>query len=363
MGFSKNINEARRQLMRNLTSGVGYSHQLSKKGRTIGIEVKRVFISRPNARLGNLLLITPLVQEVVAAFPYCKIDLFVKGGAAPVIFKNYEHVDRIIQLPGKPFKNLASYIWQWVKIRKQTYDLVINADENSSSGRLSAKFSNSGFKIFGEAIQSADENRDLNHIAKKPVISFRKNIEKMGFISYQKTIPLLDLKLTSFEIDRGKNALSKLADPDKKTICIFTFATGEKCYSEAWWLAFYGKLKADYPDYNIIEILPMHNASQIGFKAPAFYSKDIREIASLIANTEAFIGADSGMMHLASAAQTTVVGLFSVTNIEKYRPYGNGSIAIDTNVGNLNDWFVQISKAIHTSVLRHNNNDDSEVAG
>jgi ADP-heptose:LPS heptosyltransferase len=35
-----------------------------------------------------------------------------------------------------------------------------------------------------------------------------------------------------------------------------------------------------------------------------FYSKDIREIGAVIANTEIFIGADSGIMHLASASLT-----------------------------------------------------------
>jgi ADP-heptose:LPS heptosyltransferase len=40
------------------------------------------------------------------------------------------------------------------------------------------------------------------------------------------------------------------------------------------------------------------NVSQIAFKSPTFYSKDIREIGAVIANTEIFIGADSGIMHL-----------------------------------------------------------------
>ena len=91
------------------------------------------------------------------------------------------------------------------------------------------------------------------------------------------------------------------------------------------------QLKTKYDDYNIIEVLPVENISQIGFKAPTFYSKDIREIGSVIANTEIFIGADSGIMHLASAALTTTVGLFSRPNQNKYEPYNNNSVAINTN--------------------------------
>jgi heptosyltransferase III len=40
----------------------------------------RVLISRPNSRLGNLLMVTPLVQEIERLLPNAKIDLFVRGG-------------------------------------------------------------------------------------------------------------------------------------------------------------------------------------------------------------------------------------------------------------------------------------------
>ena len=80
--------------MRGLTKNIGKP----KTERNIILvdktEIKRVLICRPNGRLGNLLLITPLVQEVEEMFPNCKIDLFVKGGLAPIIFENYPVVNK-----------------------------------------------------------------------------------------------------------------------------------------------------------------------------------------------------------------------------------------------------------------------------
>jgi len=66
--------------MRFLTKKIGSSQK--KKNNTIEdpARVKQILICRPNARLGNLLLITPLIKEVSAAFPEAQIDLFVKGG-------------------------------------------------------------------------------------------------------------------------------------------------------------------------------------------------------------------------------------------------------------------------------------------
>ena len=65
---------------------------------------------------------------------------------------------------------------------------------------------------------------------------------------------------------------------------------------------------------------------------------DIREICALIANTDLFIGGDSGMMHLAGASGTPTLGLFSVTDENLYAPYGNNNSAINTNATTIDDW-------------------------
>jgi len=296
------------------------------------VKIEKVLICRPNHRLGNMLLITPLVQEIMLTFPACKIDILVKGGIAPIVFKNYKDINAIIALPKKPFTNLGSYIQGWIDIRKNHYDIVFNVVNDSSSGRLSAQFANATFKFVSDDHSDAQlKVGKYEHIAKSPVQSFRKFIETLGFKPRDTEMPMLDIKLDNAELAAGEQVLRRLVVNDRKTIGIYTFATGEKCYSEAWWGEFYEKLKTVCPHHNIIEILPIENVSMIAFKAPPFYSKDIREIASLIASCSLFIGADSGIMHLASAARAATVGLFSITNPNAYGPYGNKSIGIDTS--------------------------------
>jgi len=331
----KKINIVRRKLTQGLAKKISGSSMDQNLQMIDKDAIKTVLICRPNHRLGNQLLITPLVQEVTDTFTNCKIDLFVKGNVAPIIFENYENVDHIIKLPKKHFNDLLPYAKGWLDLKKKHYDLVINVDKNSSSGRLSTKFAKSDYKLFGDEETDFElKYPDHNHIAKYPVYSLRSYLSKRGIPNKDNTIPPLDLKLSPSEIDAAKLELEKLINKDQKTICLFTFATGQKCYSEDWWNEFYERLKKEYGNYNIVELLPVENVSQIGFKAPSFYSKDIRQIASFIANTDIFIGADSGMMHLASASKTPTVGLFSVTDIEKYEPYGNNSVAVDTNTMN-----------------------------
>ncbi|MDR7209233.1 glycosyltransferase family 9 protein [Flavobacterium piscis] len=353
MGIWSEINAFRRIFMRNLTRNVGKSKFKDGFFLVDKNEIKRVLICRPNARLGNLLLISPLVQEVAETFPNCKIDLFVKGTLAPVIFKNYVNFHKAIELPKKPFNNLIVYLKVWISIKKQKYDLVINVDQGSSSGRLAVQFSDAKYKCFGDLNEQNQEIKsDYNHIAKYPVYNFRNYLTKFGLRKSNKIIAPLDLKLDSSELLGGKNILNNIVGNSKRTICIFTYGTGNKCLSKNWWEDFYAKLKAEYKDFNIIEILPVENVSQIAFQAPTFYSKNIREIGAVIANADLFIGADSGIMHLASSVQTPTIGLFSVSNLKKYMPYDNCSIGIDTNTFPSGGYFKTINSILDNGRLK-----------
>jgi len=346
MSNLKKVNVFRRSLMRNLTKNIGNS--TSKSGPIDKGTVKKVLICRPNGRLGNLLLITPLIQEVTTTFPDCKIDLFVKGFLAPIVFENYDNIDKIIPLPKKPFKELVKYFKVWTLIKKQNYDVVINVDQNSSSGRLAVQFSSAKYKFYGDLPENVKlPYEDYEHIAKYPVYNFRYFLSQVGLEMNKKPVALVDLKLSETEIANGKKILNDIIDPEKKTIAIFTFATGEKCYCIEWWEEFYTILQKEYPDYNIFEVLPVENVSQINFQAPTFYSKDVREIGSVLANVNVFIGADSGIMHLSSASMAPTLGLFSGSNLKKYEPYGNNSAAIDTNTNSYDEFIKAINLILH----------------
>lgn len=344
MKVSKKINSLRRQVMNSLTKNIGNSYPTAHLNSGVIPEINRILISRPNHRLGNQLLTTPLVQELIDTFPNCKIDLFVKGGVANAVFENYEHIDKVIQLPKKPFSHLIKYIFKWFSLKKRSYDLVINGDKDSSSGKLATQLAKGKFKLFGDLNETIqNEYDDYEHISKYPVYNLREYLALIGFQKNNKPVPTLNIKLSEQELAKGKSVLRELVHNEKPTICIYTNATGDKCYDEVWWIQLYNQLLKDFPEYNVIELLPIENISRINFVAPNLYSKDVREMGALLANTAIFITADNGVMHLASAAQIPVVGFFKITNLEKYGPYGNNSIAYNTNESNLNDWL----KGIH----------------
>lgn len=326
----KNINRYRKKLLIALTHNIG-ARSSGKMGDFDKTKVRSVLIIRPNHRLGNQLLMTPLVQEIEETFPNARIDLFA-GKIAPVLFQNYHRVDRIIRIPRKPFKELFKYLKAWISIRTKWYDLVVNVEKSSSSGRLATSFARGKYKIHGEHVDEIlVKHDDYQHIAKYPVYNLRYALSLLGIEETEKEMPCLNLKLSDQELEQGKKQLLSLVeDKNKPVICLYTFATGAKCYTESWWIAFYEELKTRYSNYTILEILPVENISMIAFKAPSFYSTDIRQMAAVMASSAVFIGADCGIMHLASAAPTPTFGFFSVTNPLSYAPYNKGSKAFVT---------------------------------
>ena len=125
MSLLKKVNIYRRGLMKGITKNIGES-KLTTNGEKINKdEVKRILITRPNHRLGNQLLITPLIQELTNTFPNATIDLFLKGGVGNILFENYTQIDQKINLPKKHFKELGKYISGWLRLKKYSYDIVI----------------------------------------------------------------------------------------------------------------------------------------------------------------------------------------------------------------------------------------------
>ncbi|MDP3516935.1 MAG: hypothetical protein Q8S94_07185 [Pseudohongiella sp.] len=58
--------------------------------------IKSVLIVSPNVRLGNYLLLTPLLTELEKKFPRARIDILTASQNAPAIFSGFSTVDRVL---------------------------------------------------------------------------------------------------------------------------------------------------------------------------------------------------------------------------------------------------------------------------
>ena len=314
-------------------------------------DVKQVLLIRPNHRLGNQLMVTPLVQEVATIFPNARIDLFLKGNAGIIIFKNYDSVDRILRLPKKHFKELIHYLICFWCLKNKEYDVVVNISLGSSSGKLATHHARSKIKLSNEDITKRIKEKypDAQHMAKCPVYRLRAALK--GGVDYldEKPIPNLSLALTDDELTGARKIIEQKISNHKKVISIFTHATGAKKLSKEWWHAFYDRLGQEFPDYEILEILPIENISSIDFRAPSYYGKDLRMISAVVQQTHLFVGTDSGIMHLAATSNTPCIGLFSISRPEVYKPYNNNCFAVQVKDASLEELMLKVHTSLSNS--------------
>lgn len=328
--MKKEINQLKRMFLRWLTSKLASASPKKPLSSGFNYRSSRILIVRPNHRLGNQILISPIIAELTEVMPNCKIDLLVQGNLAPILYSHVAQIDTIIKLPRKPFKELGLYIKTIWNLRAKEYDFAINAVQYSSSGRLYTVLSHATYKIVGKENDPEILNKatDYRHIAKYQLYTVRNYLRKLEIPVQNDAATPLTIFLSPQEKEKGKEILNNLVPKSQRTIAIYTFATGEKCLPVNWWTTFYERLKTTYPDHNILEILPAENVSQIHFAATHWYSRELREIAGVMANCAVWIGADCGIMHLACASEIPVLGLFTGKNEHQYTPYNHLSKSI-----------------------------------
>lgn len=296
--------------------------------------IHRVLVCRPNHRLGNSVLISPLIAEIEAVYPGAEIDIL-GSYATDCLYAHRFSVRTVFVLPGK----IARHLWQSAGVlralRRCRYDLAIDACNGSQSGRIVLALAQARYKLgFPDPkLNPASAWHALawpDHLAHRSVFLLRQ----AGGVATQPDYPPLNLDLTPDEMRAAAQAMARLCggsrEPSAATVAIFPNATGAKCYGEDWWHSFVDTFRSLCPQVRLVDLLAAHGRSQLGSRLTPFYSQNLRRLAAMTACMDGVISADCGVMHLATASGTPTLGLFSVTDPAKYAPYGGANAALDT---------------------------------
>lgn len=301
--------------------------------------IHKILICRTVHTLGDSLTLTPLLQELSEIYPGAEIDIINGSPVAGAIYGKYFSVRRIFQLPARAVRHPLRTVRVIRAMRRNHYDLVIDPDPESQSGRLLALLADAGHSL---GFSGPGKSGELTHEVKIPVEPRHKGTmpvylvrSAIGDDPAQRDYPRLDIRLSAAERRQGRHILELLKrhqpDParDKGTIGIYAFATGDKNLGSAWWNRFVRVFEPAAAGYTIVEILPAFGCSPLGSQHAGFFSSDIRKLASVLNNLGLYISADCGVMHLASAAGAPTVGIFTGTTLSEWGPYGHANRAID----------------------------------
>jgi len=303
-------------------------------------EINRILIIRLNHRIGNALFLTPLIKALEKKLPNAKIDLLLGAdfsdliGRMTNVNKIYCANSRLIKRPFKLFALIK-------ELNKNGYDLTISPAKSSGSSNIMQASVKARYKLsfrveniinFANIVVDLPETK---HAALLPLAVMEAFAGER--LTYE---PYLDISLFDDEKAQGKEILAQLIGEDniddKTIIGIFRDARYEKKIADKYWLEYINKLLATGNPYIFVDIIaPDGKAVSDDIKSISF--ENLRELASFMAALDFFICADTGPMHLASAAKTNIIALFNNTSPEAYGPLGKNDRVIDINNKNMDE--------------------------
>jgi len=316
--------------------------------RLDSLAVRRILIIRPNHRLGNNALMTPLMSEIERLFPQARFDVLTGGGASKDLYAGFPNLGTVHAFPAWSYIRPHKVVGLIRRVCREPYDLAIDPIPRSRSARFLLGLVNARSKLGyrwddprsdAKLTHSIDAHEAPPHFAQAPVHLLRAAFDDTG-----SPMPTLDLRLSTEERSSGHRLLEQVlgdvtgaarSDTPRSSarvlrIGLYGVATGAKQYSTRWWMAFLDGLQKELATmpHEMIEILPHDGRSTLAGRMPGLLSVRLRELGAALGALDAFITADCGVMHLASAAGTRTIGLFMVTDPVRYGPYGHGSASI-----------------------------------
>ena len=107
----------------------------------------RIAVIRLDPRVGNLILLTPLLSSLKLRFPQAALDVLVNQRSA-VLLEEHPAIDNVLHFDKKTFLGQGGVFSVWGRIRANRYDLVIDASNPtfpSTTQALIVRFSKARF--------------------------------------------------------------------------------------------------------------------------------------------------------------------------------------------------------------------------
>ena len=307
--------------------------------------VQRIAVVRPNHRLGNTLLLTPLVQELQQHFPSAQVEIITASNDAPAVFERYERV-RAVQFPARSYEHPLQVLSLLAQLRSRRFDLAIDPMPRQRAGRFLLSWIRARDRVgyrWGVAwrdralTQAADAAGAPRYFAHAPLYLLRSAYLPGLGVPFDPSAPMppLDLRLTPTERAAGAERLATAlgasggnSNATPQSIALFAHASGPKGFSIEWWLQLIKALRTRVPGAQFIEIVPADRQPRLASVMPGLHTPQLRLLAATLAATSLLVIPDGGVLHVAEAGGARILALFKKTDPTQYGPVRPGSEAL-----------------------------------
>lgn len=291
---------------------------------------RRILVCRINTRLGNILFLTPLLRSLTSTYPEAEIDVLLHARAPAELLAGMPGVRRVRVLPHRPFR-LPGFLRS---LRRRRYDLAIDPNIQSSSNRIALALCGARYRL---GFAGPDQWLRLTHAAPRPAAERHQARQALYLLTeaVDGPKPRIHRELAVYPGTdarrRAERLLREALGPARRKrpgplVGFFTEASGPKRLPDAWWRRWHAALTRE-TSLTPVQVLAPGETPLIPGVA-ALGTADLDVLAAAMARMDLFLAADSGPMHLAAAAGTPVIGLFTATAPGQYAPLGRGCLSL-----------------------------------
>jgi ADP-heptose:LPS heptosyltransferase len=288
-------------------------------------DIKRVAVVRNNSRIGNMYFLIPFLTQTRALYPNAKITLVLKQPWQGDVFKGLK-VDNF-SYTNFSFKSLFAYIKEIRQLKKTSFDLILvpanSVEDSMIAAMLDAK----------NKVSSSNElrNQCYTHTFVNPSTEVQhsalSNLFLLEAMGNELVYPIShELALDTEEVEFGCDEIAQI-DHQSPIIAYFRGARGSKQLSDSHWRELLQKFEeASTEKIHWVEVLSPDITAPLEAGRDTIFQKDMRLLASLLQQMDAFICCDTGPLHLADAAGVNCIGLYNKTNPAVFGVLGKNSV-------------------------------------
>jgi heptosyltransferase-3 len=292
--------------------------------------IRAVLVVRMNGRMGNTLFLTPLLTAIHEVLPHATIDVLASYPDAADLLAGLPGLRNVMALPLVDWRHPVTSLRMIGDYRSRSYDLVVDPVLNSSGGRLALLLCRARWRLgFSDDEQwlrldyAAELPPHVRHEALRPLALLQQ------IFGYQSVPGGARLKVANSpgELAAGASLIaqrlsiaSRRPAPDGPTIGFFASARGRKDLGPDWWREFWATYLALRPATSPLEVLPAPDHPPVNSDFATVHCRSPRMLAAAITHVDWFFSADTGPMHLASAAGVPTIAFFERTNPAAFGP-------------------------------------------
>lgn len=291
--------------------------------------------------IGDIILTTPFIRWVRISYPAARIDFIIKKEFAELIREN-PHLDRIYELDIENDREDMNRIR--AQLIKEGYDYIFDLHNN-----LRSRYLRRGLKA--KRVRKIKKNK----LVQQALVHFKIN-------KYKEILPIAERYYRVAEKDgvqkdnlgaeiywrnQTENSIKPFLNrkqlyPNER---YFTVGPGAGFFTKQWPVEYFEELGKEILKYHYpLKMVIVGGPGDVSAAKKLCFSRrvinltgrlNLLQTAMVISKSEFLIANDSGLMHMATAVNTPVVGIFGSTVKEfGFFPYVSESLIVENKLLN-----------------------------